>query len=59
MPVLIITGEQDQKFTDIGRDMTAEIPKCEHRVMSNVGHTCHLEDINQFVQIFEEWFLRL
>ena len=59
MPVLIITGEQDKKFTDIGREMAAKIPNCEHRVMSDVGHTCHLEDISQFVQIFEEWFLRL
>jgi 2-succinyl-6-hydroxy-2,4-cyclohexadiene-1-carboxylate synthase len=59
MPVLIITGEQDHKFTDIGREMAAEIPHCEFHVMSDVGHTCHLEDISQFVQIFEEWFLRL
>ena len=59
MPVLIITGERDQKFTDIGREMTMEIPHCEFRVMSGAGHTCHLEDINQFVQVFEDWFLRL
>ena len=59
MPVLVITGEHDQKFTDIGREMAAEIPNCEYRLMSGVGHTCHLEDITQFVQIFEEWFLRL
>lgn len=59
MPVLIITGEQDKKFTDIGREMAAEIPNSEFHVMSDVGHTCHLEDISQFVQIFEEWFLRL
>jgi len=59
MPVLVITGEHDQKFTEIGREMTTEILNCEHRVMSGVGHTCHLEDINKFVQIFEEWFLRL
>ena len=59
MPVLVITGEHDQKFTDIGREMAAEIPNCEYRVMPGVGHTCHLEDISQFVHIFEEWFLRL
>jgi 2-succinyl-6-hydroxy-2,4-cyclohexadiene-1-carboxylate synthase len=59
MPVLIITGEQDQKFTDIGHEMKTEIENCEHSVMSGTGHTCHLEDINQFVQVFEDWFLRL
>jgi 2-succinyl-6-hydroxy-2,4-cyclohexadiene-1-carboxylate synthase len=59
MPVLIITGERDKKFTDIGREMKTEIPNCEYREMSGVGHTCHLEDISQFVDIFEDWFLRL
>ncbi len=59
MPVLIITGERDKKFTDIGREMRTKIPNCEYRVMSGVGHTCHLEDISQFVDIFEDWFLRL
>ncbi len=59
MPVLIITGERDQKFTVFGREMSAEIPNCEYRLMTGVGHTCHLEDISQFVQIFEDWFLRL
>ena len=59
MPVLVITGEHDQKFTDIGREMAAEIPNCDYHMMSGVGHTCHLEDISQFVHIFEEWFLRL
>ena len=59
MPVLIITGERDEKFTGIGREMSAEISRSEHRMMSGVGHTCHLEDIGQFVETFEEWFLRL
>jgi 2-succinyl-6-hydroxy-2,4-cyclohexadiene-1-carboxylate synthase len=59
MPVLVITGEHDQKFTDIGREMAAEIPNSDYHMMSGVGHTCHLEDISQFVHIFEEWFLRL
>ena len=59
MSVLVITGERDQKFTGIGREMSAEIPRSEHRVMSGVGHTCHLEDISKFVETFEEWFLRL
>ena len=59
MPVLVITGEHDEKFTAIGREMTAEILHGEHHVMSGVGHTCHLEDISQFVRIFEDWLLRL
>jgi len=59
IPVLIITGEQDKKFTDIGREMAAEISKSRFHTMTGVGHTCHLEDISQFVETFENWFLDL
>lgn len=59
MPVLIISGDKDEKFTDIARQMTTAISHAEHHVMKNVGHTCHLEDVLQFVAVFEEWFLRL
>lgn len=55
VPVLIIAGERDQKFVDIAHKMAALIPRSELHVMKNVGHTAHLEDPEQFVQIFERW----
>jgi pimeloyl-ACP methyl ester carboxylesterase len=39
--------------------MKSAINRAEHHIMNNVGHTCHLEDVAQFVEVFEEWFLRL
>lgn len=59
MPVLIITGGTDEKFTAIARQMTPMISQAKHRIMKDVGHTCHLEDVHQFVEVFEDWFLRL
>lgn len=59
MPVLVITGDNDEKFTEIARQMASAISHVEHRIMNDVGHTCHLEDVSQFVDVFEEWFLRL
>ena len=56
IPVLLITGAHDEKFTEIARQMASEIPNCEHRIMAEVGHTCHLEDIQSFVDIFENWY---
>jgi 2-succinyl-6-hydroxy-2,4-cyclohexadiene-1-carboxylate synthase len=44
MPVLIITGENDTKFTDLGERMTAAIgPHAEHLIVSGAGHAPHLE----------------
>lgn len=55
IPVLIIAGENDQKFVKLAQRMAGLFPRCELHVMKNVGHTAHLEDPEQFVQIFEAW----
>ncbi len=45
MPVLIITGEGDPKFTVLGRRMSEAIgDNATHTVVPGVGHTAHLED---------------
>ena len=59
MPVLIVTGNNDEKFTQIAQEMTPLISQAEHHVMNNVGHTCHLEDVRQFCDVLGNWFLRL
>mgnify|MGYP001179673221 FL=1 len=43
MPVLLITGEDDQKFTNINRRMAAAISGSRLETVPNTGHTVHLE----------------
>ena len=44
MPVLIITGGDDGKFTELGRRMAAAIgPRASHRVLAGAGHAPHLQ----------------
>jgi 2-succinyl-6-hydroxy-2,4-cyclohexadiene-1-carboxylate synthase len=44
MPVLVITGERDAKFTELGRRMARSIgPNAVHRVVAGAGHAPHLE----------------
>lgn len=59
IPVLIVVGEKDQKFTELGIRMCSLLPQCEIHVMKNVGHTCHLEDVKTFAEILEQWLLRI
>ncbi len=45
MPVLVITGERDTKFTALGARMAEAIgANAIHAVVPGVGHTAHLED---------------
>jgi 2-succinyl-6-hydroxy-2,4-cyclohexadiene-1-carboxylate synthase len=45
MPVLVITGERDTKFTVLGQRMADTIgDNAIHAVVPGVGHTAHLED---------------
>jgi 2-succinyl-6-hydroxy-2,4-cyclohexadiene-1-carboxylate synthase len=44
MPVLIITGERDAKFTALGQRMATSIgPHAVHAVVARTGHAPHLE----------------
>ena len=55
MPVLLIAGENDQKFVNNAQRMNELLPNSELHIMKNVGHTCHLEDIFQFSNILQSW----
>ncbi len=44
VPVLIITGELDEKFTALGRRMAVSIgPSASHAVIPGAGHAPHLQ----------------
>lgn len=43
MPVLLVTGENDAKFTELNRRMAAAIgPRARHAVVDGAGHSPHL-----------------
>ena len=62
MPVLIMAGERDAKFMDLGRRMTARIGggsqlRClaEFAGVSDAGHAAHLEQPDTFVGLLTDW----
>lgn len=48
MDVLLITGEQDEKFCFIAEEMMGQIAKGQHVVVSGCGHAIHVEDAEKF-----------
>lgn len=54
MPVLIVTGALDTRYTEVGRRMAGIIgSNAEHRVIGGAGHACHLECPADFLDIVE------
>lgn len=54
MPVLLITGELDQKFNLIAQQMKISLPNAKHVHVSAVGHAIHVENPVQFATIIKE-----
>jgi 2-succinyl-6-hydroxy-2,4-cyclohexadiene-1-carboxylate synthase len=43
VPVLLVTGERDAKFTALARRMEARLPAGRHEPVAGAGHAVHLE----------------
>jgi len=58
MPVHLIVGELDEKFTSIAREMKPMISTSELTVVENAGHTVQLEDPTTTAQLLDSIILR-
>jgi 2-succinyl-6-hydroxy-2,4-cyclohexadiene-1-carboxylate synthase len=54
-PVLLITGDLDEKFTNINRKMLSRIPKAQHQTVMNCGHNVHLEKPEVFIKLVNDF----
>ncbi len=53
-PVSIITGQEDSKFTKIGKDMLSLNKNLfNHIVIKKTGHNIHLESLEKFINALE------
>lgn len=55
MPVLVVAGEHDPKFTAIGRRMAGSIPHATFVVIDGAGHAVHLERPAQTCNAIVSW----
>lgn len=55
LPVLLITGEEDTKFTLGAHRMVALLPNASHRVVAQAAHAPHLEQPGAFDRIVAEF----
>ena len=55
VPVLVLAGGRDQKFTAIGRRLAAALPHGEFRAIPDAGHAVHLEAPERTAQAVTGW----
>lgn len=51
MPVALITGALDSKFTRMAADMQSRVPGAVHIAIDGAGHTPHLEQPDKFAAV--------
>lgn len=50
MPVLLISGGLDEKFTQINQNLKKIIPSAKHKIIATAGHNTHLEEPKKFLE---------
>jgi pimeloyl-ACP methyl ester carboxylesterase len=54
MPVVLVAGEQDEKFTSTARRMAEQIDDVEVVIVPGVGHAVHLEAPEAVAEVIAE-----
>lgn len=55
MPVLIVAGRNDPKFTALAQRLHSLIPSSTLELFDHVGHTVQLEDVREFTNRLRNW----
>ncbi len=59
IPLLLIAGELDTKFTAIARHMAQMLPQSQLHIVSGAGHTVHLERPEEFASLVGDFSLSM
>ncbi len=59
IPVLLIAGELDKKFSAIARHMAQLLPQSQLHIVSGAGHTAHLERPKEFASLVGDFSLSI
>ena len=56
LPLLLVTGDQDSKFTQLAKEIVDLCPAASHRILRDCGHNVHLERPQEFLQLLTSFF---
>lgn len=55
IPVLWLTGENDEKFTALASRACPRLPQARHRIIAGCGHRLPWEQPQAFLQVMADW----
>lgn len=55
IPCLLLTGEQDEKFTTIARELARSLPTAQHVCIAKAGHSPHWEAPQATADAIRHW----
>ncbi|MCX7798175.1 MAG: 2-succinyl-6-hydroxy-2,4-cyclohexadiene-1-carboxylate synthase [Melioribacter sp.] len=58
-PILLISGNLDEKYTTIAKEMKLKLPDAEHKIANQCGHNVHLEKPDVFVKFVKEFLKKI
>jgi 2-succinyl-6-hydroxy-2,4-cyclohexadiene-1-carboxylate synthase len=58
LPILLLTGALDTRYTGIAEEMSERLPSATREVVPDVGHTVHLEHPRRWLQVVEAFLNR-
>lgn len=54
-PVLLVVGDEDEKFEAIAAELAADLPNARRAVLPEAGHAAHLEAPESFAEVVGEF----
>lgn len=54
-PILLIVGEEDEKFVSIGKTMSQLVKSAKLEIVESCGHNIHLEAFDVFIEILKAY----
>ncbi|MEW6652140.1 MAG: 2-succinyl-6-hydroxy-2,4-cyclohexadiene-1-carboxylate synthase [Bacteroidota bacterium] len=58
-PILLISGEQDQKYTSFNKKMLLKLMNATHKIIPKAGHNTHLEKPELFTNLVLEFLNKI
>ncbi len=59
LPTCVIVGEEDRKFWRIGWEMFSSLPNSQLHILTQAGHTAHLEQPESYSQVVQGFITAL
>ena len=58
IPVMLITGGLDEKFTQINQNLKKNFHSAKHKVIATAGHNTHLEEPKKYIEAVNGYLSR-